>query len=104
MDLAKRVREEIEANLKGHLDGIPFEELVTGELAALDAEWSNEDRHRFLAPGEEILKIVFSQHGLEFNKRTDTKRIAEEMYADEIGAEVKSILRKTFELPSRQTG
>jgi len=57
------------------------------------AEGKDEDKKK-IVPGEDILKGVFEDYGLRYDKMKDGERIAQKMKADKIQPEIKSILEK----------
>jgi hypothetical protein len=72
---------------------------VGSEKQTLDKEWSDPDKRLRLAPGEEILRAVFSHVGSEYKKPGDTVRIAKEMSAEEIHSEVRVLIERVVALP-----
>ncbi|WP_344571997.1 AAA family ATPase [Streptomyces violaceolatus] len=64
----------------------------TLQLAENDVEARWSDSKIDLIPGDEILKRLFREYGLSFNKRKDSVRIASVMTGAEIPAEMKRII------------
>lgn len=67
-------------------------EIITQETSRAQAEW--DDRKIEIVPGDEVLDAVFSRYNLRFNKRTDSLRLAQSMRADEIPAEIMSLIKR----------
>lgn len=95
------IREAIETRIDSVISGLDLDALVQAEREALDVEWSDPDRRLALAPGEEILGLVFKHFGGEFNKRTDGPRIAAEMSANEITPEITALIERLAELSNQ---
>lgn len=92
------LREVIESRISTHLDTLNLDEIVCAETEALNAEWANSERHLYLALGDEIVSAVFRHFGAEYRKPKDTVRIAREMKADEIDAEVKETIQQVADM------
>lgn len=53
-----------------------------------------EERKIKTVPGEQILKGIFENFGLRYDKVKDGKRIAQQMKTEEIQSEIRSIIEK----------
>ena len=97
-DLARRLREVIDANIAGHLNGLDLDEIVNSQRSALDVEWRVVERRVEIAPGEELVSAVFRHFGSEYNKSKDTERIAEQMEAAEVPDEMRILIKRITSL------
>jgi hypothetical protein len=100
-DFPQLLREAIESRISRHLDGLNLGELVSAERETLEKEWSDPERHLWLAPGEEIISVVFHHFGSEYRKPKDAVRIAREMAVDEIAQEVVDVIKRIASMTNR---
>ncbi|MFD8352850.1 ATP-dependent endonuclease [Streptomyces coelicoflavus] len=88
LDAAKRELDEILVSVQQLRDSV--EETMQSAEQDVAARW--EASKIELIPGDEILKRVFKEYGLAFNKRKDSVRIASIMSDNEIPSEMKGII------------
>jgi len=73
-----------------------IENIVEQQTSIINKIWAEgkiEEKKR-IVPGEDVLKRVFKNFGLRYDKVKDGERIAQQMKADEIQPEIKSVLEK----------
>lgn len=92
------VSQTIKSQLEEHIKNLDIVTIVQHEKRDLDELWIDNGQHCFLAPGEEILDVVFRQFGSQYNKPQDTVRIAEQMYKEDIDNELEDVIKKAYYL------
>jgi len=97
-NLARLLRGKIKSRVNEHLEDADIEALVDSEREALSREWSRPEKRLQLAPGEEILTVVFHHFGSRYNKSRDAVRIANQMRTEEIAAEIQELLARAVAL------
>ena len=93
-ELSALVLQEIKSRFESYVAGIKLDAIIETEKEALDKAWAIPENRLQVAPGEEILTVVFSKLGSVYCKPKDTARIAREMRPHEIGDEIKGLLEK----------
>lgn len=99
-DLPDRILEGVEQVVKDHVRSVNIPALVASLKTTLDAEWADRGRHAVIAPGEDILAAVFEYFGTKYTKPADTVRLAAEMRAEEIDAEIAEVIKAAIGLTS----
>jgi predicted ATP-dependent endonuclease of OLD family len=99
--IAKDLVKIAKATVGGVWTAEALEVAVAEENEMLNAEWADETKRARLVPGADVLERLFREVGGEFNKRTDTPRIAVELAADEIDPELKVLIDRARRLPPR---
>lgn len=97
-NLAKRIKQVIERILNDLNSKLDLTSLVEKHRKQLDADWLDQKKQLELAPGEEILKAVFDDFGLVYDKVKDGVRIAKAMKDNEIPEEIKEVIKRAVSL------
>jgi hypothetical protein len=99
--LAQRIREVIETRLAHRLEELDLDNLVQQQRRVLDEEWAGPKKRLVIAPGEEIVNVVFQHFGGEYKKPNDGGWIAKEMKNDEIATEIKELMNRVVGMTKR---
>ena len=97
-DFTSELATAIEASLARHVEALNLVEIIEKERAFLDEEWGRADRRLEVAPGAEILEMVFGSFGGKFKKSTDSVRIARHMTVSHIPSEIASLVDRAMAL------
>jgi hypothetical protein len=97
-DLHDKLRHALKARVDTHLSRVDLEALVCEQRDLLQKEWSEPEKRKELAPGADVLEMVFGRFGSKFRKSKDAPRVAERMTLEEIPDEITNLLRKVAEL------
>ena len=73
-----------------------IKQTVNEQVLAVNKIWNegNEEEKKKVVPGEEVLTELFKEFGLNYNKKIDGQRIAQQMKTEEIPNEIKSIINR----------
>jgi len=99
-ELAVRFRSWHDKEIESHCSVEAITEAIEQARQEFSADWSDETKHRTIAPGEEILTQVFDRFGLKFDKGSHDRRLATAMTADQIDDSTKRLLTTVSNLVS----
>lgn len=94
-DMVDKIYKAISKTLSDKCSKKRIEIIVEQQTSIINKIWAEgKEEKKRIVPGEDILKRVFENFGLRYDKVKDGERIAQQMKADEIPPEIKSILEK----------